>query len=48
MKRLRDAFDVPGNSHDAGLELHNGNLDVTINIYCENAGGEERIWSGVV
>ena len=39
MKRLRDAFDVPGNSHDAGLELHNGNLDVTINIYCENAGG---------
>ena len=42
MKRLRDAFDVPGNSHDAGLELHNGNLDVTINIYCESAGGEER------
>ena len=38
MKRLRDAFDVPGNSHDAGLELHNGNLDVTINIYCESAG----------
>ena len=42
MKSLQDAFDVPGNSHDADLELHNGNLDVTINIYCESAGDEER------
>ena len=42
MKCLRDAFDVPGSAHDTGLELHNGNLDVTIKIYCESAGGEEQ------
>ena len=49
MKCLRDAFDVPGSAHDTGLELHNGNLNVTLRIYCESAGGEEqelvRSWS---
>ena len=34
MKCLRDAFDVPGSAHDTGLELHNGNLNVTLRIYC--------------
>lgn len=33
MKCLRDAFDVPGSAHDTGLELHNGNLNVTLRIY---------------
>ena len=42
MKCLRDAFDVPGSAHDTGLELHNGNLNVTLRIYCESAGGEEQ------
>ena len=42
MKCLRDAFDVPGSVHDADLKLHNGDLDVTIRIYCESAGGEEQ------
>ena len=49
MKCLRDAFDVPGSAHDTGLELHNGNLNVTLRIYCESAGDEEqelvRSWS---
>ena len=49
MKCLRDAFDVPGSAHDTGLELHNGNLNVTLRLYCESAGGEEqelvRSWS---
>ena len=34
MKCLRDAFDVPGSVHDADLKLHNGDLDVTIRVYC--------------
>ena len=42
MKCLRDAFDVPGSAHDTGLELHNGNLNVTLRIYCESAGDEEQ------
>lgn len=42
MKCLRDAFDVPGSVHDADLKLHNGDLDVTIRVYCESAGGEEQ------
>ena len=37
MKCLRDAFDVPGSVHDADLKLHNGDLDVTIRVYCEAA-----------
>ena len=49
MKCLRDAFDVPGSAYDTGLELHNGNLNVTLRIYCESAGDEEqelvRSWS---
>ena len=36
MKCLRDAFDVPGSVHDADLKLHNGDLDVTIRVYCES------------
>ena len=42
MKCLRDAFDVPGSVRDADLKLHNGDLDVTIRVYCESAGGEEQ------
>ena len=40
MKCLLDAFDVPGSAHDTGLELHNGNLNVTLRIYCERSWSE--------
>ena len=48
MKCLRDAFDVPGSAHDTGLELHNGNLNVTLRIYCESAGHFSRVETAVV
>ena len=40
MKCLRDAFDVPGSVHDADLKLHNGDLDVTIRVYCLSVAGQ--------
>ena len=42
MKCLRDAFDVPGSVHGNVLELHNGALDVRIQIYCETSSEEEK------